>query len=172
MNLSILELNDELIEKYDVEDFLFHMIKISYKLDYVPEYHYDVVDLYKYYINPKKSTFFITINRDTNKLVATAAIREYDKDYHIKNKHYNHEDTASIYRVFVDPDYRRYKIATKMIEKIEKFCLEKGYKEIYLHTQKNSCGALPFWLKNHYKITQEMSNELGTIHMEKSLCSK
>ena len=51
MNLSILELNDELIEKYDVEAFLFHMIKISYKLDYVPEYHYDVVDLNKYYIN-------------------------------------------------------------------------------------------------------------------------
>ena len=172
MNMDILELNDELIEKYNVEDFLFKMIKISYQMNYVPEYHYDIMDLDKYYINPKKSTFFITIDRDTNRLVATAAIRGYDKDYHIRNKHYTHENTASIYRVFVDPEYRRCKIATKMIEKIENLCLEEGYKEIYLHTQKDSCGALPFWLKNQYVITQKVPNELGTVHMEKTLCSK
>ncbi|OED29933.1 GNAT family N-acetyltransferase [Methanosphaera sp. WGK6] len=172
MNIEIRELNRELIDKYNVKEFLFYMIKMCYKMDYVPEYHYDIINLEEYYIKPKKNTFYLSIDKNTNTLIGTSAIRAYDKDYHIKNRNYTKETTASIYRVFVNPKYRRCKIATRMLEKIENFCIKENYNEIYLHTQKDSCGALPFWLNNNYIITENTHNQLGTIHMEKNICSK
>ena len=45
MNLEIIELKTEHLSEYQVEDFIFKMIKESYGLDYVPEYHFDVIDL-------------------------------------------------------------------------------------------------------------------------------
>ncbi|RAP48299.1 MAG: GNAT family N-acetyltransferase [Methanosphaera sp. rholeuAM6] len=171
MHIQIMELKPELIEKYQVKDFLFTMIKSSYGLDYVPEFHYDVMNLEKYYLNPERSNFFIAVDKDKDLLVGTSAIRGYDKDYHIENKNYTLEKTASIYRMFVEEDYRRCKIASKLLKNIESFCREKDYTEIYLHTQKNSTGALPFWLKNNYQITKDMHNEWHTVHMEKILTS-
>lgn len=171
MNIQVMQLNPELMEKYHVKDFLFSMIKSCYGLDYVPEYHYDVMNLEQYYINPERSNFFIAVDKEKGKLVGTSAIRGYDKDYHIKNKQYNIKKTASIYRMFVDKNYRRCKIASNLLSKIEHFCQEKKYSEIYLHTQRYSCGALPFWLKNNYKITEDLHNERGTIHMEKIITS-
>lgn len=172
MDIQVIQLQPELIDKYNVKDFLFSMIKSCYGLDYVPEFHYDIMDIDKYYLTPKRSNFYIAVDKEKGKLVGTSAIRGYDKDYHIKNKHYTVEKTASIYRMFVDESYRRCKIASHLLFNIERFCREKKYSEIYLHTQKYSCGALPFWLKNNYKITQEVSNERGTIHMEKIITSE
>ncbi|MBE6494059.1 MAG: GNAT family N-acetyltransferase [Methanosphaera stadtmanae] len=166
MNIQILELNETLQEKYEVKKFIFKMIKESYGLDYVPKYHYDVIGLEEYYIKPKNSNFYIAIN-ENDKLVATAAVRGYDRDYHIKNRNYNKISTASIYRLFVDPEYRHNKIAMRMIKNIENFCKKQDYNEIYLHTQKNSYGALPFWIKQGYIIVDDTHNEMGTIHMEK-----
>ncbi len=171
MDIRVMQLKPELIEKYKVKDFLFSMIKSCYGLDYVPEFHYDVVNLEKYYIHPERSNFYIAVDEEKGKLVGTSAIRGYDKDYHIKNKHYDINKTASIYRMFVDEEYRRCKIASKLLSNIENFCKEKNYSEIYLHTQRYSCGALPFWLKNNYQITEDLHNERGTIHMEKIITS-
>ena len=171
MNIRIIELQPELLEKYHVKDFLFQMIKSSYGLDYVPEFHYDVMNIEKYYLIPERSNFFIAVDEDKDRLVGTSAIRGYDKDYHIENRDYNIDKTASIYRMFVDEDYRRSKIASRLLLNIESFCREKNYSEIYLHTQKYSTGALPFWLKNNYKITKDLRNERGTVHMEKILIS-
>ncbi|MBR0472512.1 MAG: GNAT family N-acetyltransferase [Methanosphaera sp.] len=171
MNIQVMQLQPELIKKYNVIDFLFSMIKTCYGLDYVPEYHYDVMNIEQYYLTPERSNFYIAVDKDKGKLVGTSAIRGYDKDYHIKNKNYTIDKTASIYRMFVDEKYRRCKIASNLLYSIETFCREKKYSEIYLHTQKHSCGALPFWLKNNYIITEDVHNKRGTIHMEKIITS-
>ena len=172
MNIKIQELQKNQIKKYDVKNFLFRMIKTCYGIDYIPKYHYDIINLEHYYLNPTTSTFLIAIDTDKNTLIGTSAIRAYDKNYKLINKHYTKETTASIYRVFVEPKYRRCKIASQMIKKIENFCQIHGYQEIYLHTQEKSHGALPFWLNNNYEIILNSHDELGTIHMEKYLYSK
>lgn len=169
MKIEIMELKKEHLEEYNVENFLFKMVKESYNLDYVPEYHYDITDLYKYYIKPLKNNFYITIDKNQDKIIGTSGIRGYDKTYNIKNRIYNENSTASLYRLFVDKNYRHNKIATKMLQKIETFCEKSGYHEIYLHTQKDSYGALPFWLNQNYNIIEKTFDELGTIHMEKIL---
>lgn len=167
MNIKISQITKEDIKKYEIKKFLFHMIKTCYNSDYVPEYHYDIIDLEKYYINPEKSNFFIAVDTDKDEVIGTSAIRNYDKDYEIKGHTYSKEDTASIYRVFVNSNYRHSKIGTKLVEKIEEFCESVNYNKIYLHTQKDSYGALAFWKHNNYEITCNTHDELGTIHMEK-----
>ena len=169
MNIEIMELNEEQLIKYPIEEFLFKMIKESYGLDYVPEYHFDVKNINKYYITPEKNSFFIAIDTDLDKVIGTSAIRGYDRKDQIKNRNYTLENTASIYRLFVDKEYRHNKIATNLIQKIEEFCKEKDYNEIYLHTQKGSYGALPFWLSQEYIIVDDTNDEMGTVHMEKPL---
>lgn len=167
MDVEIIELKKEHLKEYDVENFLFKMIKESYNLDYVPEYHYDIKDLYHYYIKPLNNNFYITIDVNTNDIIGSSGIRGYDKKYEIKDRAYNKDCTASLYRVFVDKKYRHNKIATKMIQKVENFCQNKGYNEIYLHTQQDSYGALPFWLNQNYNIVEKTHDSMGTIHMEK-----
>ncbi len=169
MNIKIIELDENKLSKYNVEKFIFKMIKESYGLDYVPEYHFDVKDLKNYYINPQRNNMLIAIDEDNDQLIATAAIRGYDRSYSIKNRNYNLNSTASIYRLFVKKEYRHNKIATKLIRELESFCMEKEYNEIYLHTQKDSYGALYFWLHQKYEIVDDTHDSMGTIHMEKIL---
>ena len=168
LNIVINELSENNFEQYNIEEFLFKMIKECYNLDYVPEYHKDIKNLKEYYIQPKKSSFFLAIDSDNDKLIGTCGIRGYDKNYEIKDRRYNPTDTASIWRLFVDFDYRHNGIATKLLEEIEQFSKD-NYKEIYLHTQKDSYGALPFWLNRGYEIVEETDDEYGTIHLEKKL---
>lgn len=169
MNIEIMELESSLIKQYHVENFIFKMIKENYGLDYVPEYHYDVKNLYEYYIKPLKNNFYISIDKNKDKIIGTSGIRSYDKDYKIGNRTYTKDTTASLYRIFVEKEYRHKKIASKMLEKIEDFCKDSGYDEIYLHTQKDSYGALAFWLNKKYEIVLNTNNNLGTVHMEKIL---
>lgn len=167
MDINIIELKEEHLEQYKVEEFLFRLIKESFGLDYVPEFHYDVKGLKEYYIIPSKNNFYIAIKDD--KIIGSAGIREYDKNYNIKGKTYDKDKTASLYRIYVDSEHRHNGIATQMIKKIEEFCKKQKYHEIYLHTQKDSYGALDFWLSQNYQITEETNDEYGTIHMEKTL---
>lgn len=168
LNIEIYELTENNLNEYNIEEFLLKMIKTCYNLDYVPEYHKDVKNLYEYYVQPEKNDFFFAIDSDNDKIVGTCGIRGYDKDYNIKDRNYNETDTASIWRLLVEPDYRHNGIATKLLDKIENFC-NNNYKEIYLHTQKDSYGALPFWLNREYEIVEETNDEYGTIHLEKIL---
>ena len=82
------------------------MIKESYGLDYVPEYHYDIIDLSKYYLKPQKNNFYIAIDTETDKIIGTSGIRSYDRNNPIKNRNYSKDTTASIYRVFVEKKRR------------------------------------------------------------------
>lgn len=169
MNIKITEITPEYIEKYNIKEFLFNMIKTCYGFDYIPQYHYDIVNMEEYYINPEKNNFYMAIDTNNDQLIGTSAIRGYDQKYNIRGKNYSKENTASIYRVFVSSKYRHCKIGSKLVNTVEKFCKETQYNTIYLHTQKDSYGALPFWKHNNYKITHNTHDSMGTIHMEKVL---
>lgn len=172
MNIKIKELTPQLNKKYNIQEYLFHMIKDSYGLEYTPEYHYDIKNIEQYYIRPERNNFYIAIDTDKDQIAGTAAIRSYDKNYNIKNRTYTPENTASLYRIFTTPEYRHKKIATRLVKTIEEFTYRTGYNEIYLHTQEDSYGALAFWLHNKYNITEKTNDNLQTIHMEKIIAGK
>lgn len=85
---------------------------------------------------------------------------------------YSKNTTASIWRLFVDENYRRCGIASKLFQLVENFAYENQYKEIYLHTHKTLPEAIDFCKKMGFKITIDTNNELQTVHMDKRIINQ
>lgn len=152
-----------------VKKFLFNIIKNDFGYGYVPEYHKDILDMKKFYMDPEKNTFFVAVDKKMGKIIGTAGIRAYDLDFKSLSGRYNFETTASFCRVFVDKNWRRNGIATALVQSAEDFCTRNGYSKVYLHTQKTVDGSLDFWLSRGYKVVLDTENKIGTVHMEKEI---
>ncbi|OWT32574.1 hypothetical protein BGI41_06975 [Methanobrevibacter sp. 87.7] len=163
MYVKTLDNNPILIKK--TQEFLFKMIQDEFHLNYVPQYHYDIINLYETYIKPQRNNFYIVI--DNNEIIASLGIRAYDKDFEEFKEYYSKEKTASLWRVFVKKEYRRNKIASNLVKISEEFSKKNNYSKIYLHTQKNVKGSLEFWLNQGFNITLNTRGALQTVHMEK-----
>ncbi|WP_297979900.1 GNAT family N-acetyltransferase [uncultured Methanobrevibacter sp.] len=171
MSFLIKEISDDDETKIKIRNFLFSQIRSEYGYGYVPSYHKDIIDLNKYYIDSSKNNLFF-IENDYNKIIATIAVRPYDKDFAKFKNLYNKESTASIWRLFVDKPYRRCGFASKLYNIVERFCCENDFKEIYLHTHKNLEAGFHFWKKQGFQVTWDTNNNLQTVHMIKNLNSK
>ena len=167
MNFTIRELSDNPLEIEAAKDFLYGQIKKVYDIGPTPEFHYDIEGIEEYYILPPNNTFFVAYDED--KMVATAAIRAYDRDYKFFRGIYTKEDTASIWRLMVDEDYRRHGLARRLVNEMEDFAREKGYARIYLHTHRYLDAAMAFWKSLGYEITVEEDDYDETNHMVKNL---
>ncbi|WP_298501533.1 GNAT family N-acetyltransferase [uncultured Methanobrevibacter sp.] len=168
MNIVIKQLSNDSNQICDVQEFLFNMIKNEFGYGYVPQWHQDIVNMEKYYINPKRNGFFVAYD-DTGKIRATIGLRAYDKDFQEFKNSYSDKTTSSIWRLFVDTRCRRCGLASKMFNIAENFANEKDYNEIYLHTHKNLDGALSFWKKMGFVVVLDTANDLQTVHMEKRI---
>lgn len=167
MNIEIRQIREDNAEIDAAKDFLFTQIDKEYHICPTPKFHYDIFDLEEYYISPDKSNFFVAV--DGERIVATAAIRPYDKDYEFFKGIYSNEDTASIWRLMVDKQYRRNGLARILVEEMEKYAREVGYDRIYLHSHRYLEAAIPFWKSCGYAITVEEDDYDETSHMIKNL---
>ncbi len=167
MNIIIREIKDDDFEILAVKNFLYDQIRKEYGIGPMPEFHYDIEGLKKYYILPKRNTLFVAL--DDNNIVATAAVRGYDKDYEFFKDIYSKDDTASVWRLMVDNEYRRNGLARVLIESIENFARKERYKRIYLNTHRYLEAAIPFWKSLGYEITVEEDDYDETTHMIKNL---
>ena len=156
MNVTIKPLSNNSKEIKCVREFLFKMIKKEYGFDYVPEWHRDIVRLDEYYINPKRSNFFVAYN-ETGEIIATIGVRAYDKDFPKFRQLYSKDITSSIWRLFVDRGCRRCGLASKMFSIAENFVNEVGY------------GAFEFWSKMGFVVVWDSNDELETVHMDKKI---
>ncbi len=152
----------------NVQNFLFNQIKKEFGYDYVPEWHQDIVNMEKYYINPKRNNFFIAYNENCE-IIATIGIRSYDKNFPQFRGQFSNDITSSIWRLFVDEKYRRCGLASKMFSVAESFANECDYEDIYLHTHKTLPGAIKFWTKMGFIIILDSNDELETVHMDKKI---
>lgn len=167
MNFTIKELSNNPLEIEAAKEFLYGQIKKVYDIGPTPEFHYDIEGIEEYYILPSRNTFLVAYDGD--KIVATGAIRAYDRDYEFFRGIYSEEDTASIWRLMVDEDYRRHGLARKLVNSMEEFAKEKGYVRIYLHTHRYLEAAMAFWKSLGYEITVEEEDYDETNHMVKVL---
>ena len=167
MNINIREAENDDCEISAVKEFLYGQIKEVYGIGPTPEFHYDIERIKEYYILPKRNNLFVAYCGD--KIVATAAIREYDKDYELFRGIYSKEDTASIWRLMVDEDYRRHGLARKLVGMMEDFAKKEDYSRIYLHTHRYLDAALNFWNELGYDVTIEEDDYDETNHMVKIL---
>lgn len=167
MEFVIKEISDDDNLISDVKTFLYDQIKKVYGIGPNMKFHYDIERIGEYYIYPQHNTFFIAYLDD--KIVATAGVRGYDKDYDFFKGKYSKDNTASIWRLMVDEDFQRRGIARKLVEAIEDFCRGEGYLRIYLHTHRYLESALSFWGALGYEITLEEDDYDETTHMVKNL---
>ena len=167
MNFTIKELKDNPSDIEDAKKFLYDQIRKVYDIGPTPEFHYDIEGIREYYILPPNNTFFVAYDGD--RIVATAAIRAYDKDYELFRGIYTKENTASIWRLMVDEDYRRHGIARRLVNLMEGFAREHGYVRIYLNTHRYLEAAMAFWESLGYEITVEEDDYDETNHMIKNL---
>ena len=167
MNICIREISNNFDEIRDAKSFLYNQIKEVYDIGPTPEFHYDIEGLEEYYILPERNNFFVALVED--KIVATAAIRAYDRDYEFFRGVYTEDDTASIWRLMVDKDYRRHGIARKLVARMEEFAKKEGYDRIYLHTHRYLEAAPAFWKSLGYEITVQEDDYDETNHMIKNL---
>lgn len=168
MEFFIHKLSDNKSIQEKIKEFLFSQIKSEYGYGYVPEYHEDIINMENFYLNSCNSELFYIMD-DENKIIATIAIRPYDKNFKEFNGIYDSKSTASIWRLFVDPKFRRHGLATKLFNIVEDFCYVNNYNEIYLHTHKNLKGGFSFWQAMDFEITLDTNNELQTVHMVKNI---
>lgn len=167
MKYVIKEVSNDNIEIKEVQEFLYGQIKNEYGIGPTPEFHYDIDGIKDYYLLPKSNNFFMACVGE--KIVATAAIRAYDKDYEFFKDEYSKDTTASIWRLMVDKDYRRYGIARNLVGVMEEFAKKEGYDKIYLHTHRYLDAAIPFWKSLDYTITLEEDDYDETTHMIKDI---
>lgn len=167
MDFTIKELQNDHEAIESAKDFLYGQIRKVYDIGPTPEFHYDIEAIDEYYILPSSNAFFVAYEGD--KIVATAAIRAYDRDYEFFRGIYSKEDTASIWRLMVDEEYQRHGIARRLVNTMEEFAVKKGYVRIYLHTHRYLDAALSFWKSMGYELTVEEDDYDETNHMEKIL---
>lgn len=167
MNICIREINNNSDEISAVKEFLYGQIKDVYGIGPTPEFHYDIEGLEEYYILPEKNNLFLAFDGDN--IVATGAVRAYDKDYAFLKDCCFRQGTASIWRLMVDKKYRRNGIARLLVEKLEVFAKNEGYNNIYLHSHRYLDAAMPFWKSLGYEVIFEEDDYDETSHMIKNL---
>lgn len=167
MDIVIREVKNDAVEIENVTAFLYDQIKKTYGIGPTPKFHYDIESMDEYYILPERNNMYIAL--DGEKVIATGAIRAYDVDYEILRGMYSQKDTASIWRLMVDENYRRMGIARRLVKAMEEFARDKDYEKIYLHTHRYLESGLPFWKSAGFEITIEEDDYDETTHMVKNL---
>ena len=167
MDIEIREIQNDADEIEAVQKFLYEQIRLVYDIGPTPKFHYDIEGLDEYYVLPKRNCFFAAYDGD--KIVATAGIRAYDRDFEFFRVQYTQDNTASIWRLMVDEDYRRQGLARRLVNLIEEFAREHGYVRIYLNTHRYLDSAMVFWESLGYEITVEEDDYDETNHMVKNL---
>ncbi|WP_162606274.1 GNAT family N-acetyltransferase [Jiangella asiatica] len=117
---------------------------------YRPDIHWDLERLEETYIKQSRYCLVVAIDQATGAVAGTSAVRPGGpwSPPHPEwlAARYHPERTAQLFRVYIDPDYRRHGLARALVNNARDFVAnEGGYDVIYLHTDPRSPGAEPFW---------------------------
>ncbi|GKT59641.1 acetyltransferase [Colletotrichum tofieldiae] len=103
------------------------------------------------------------------KLVATVGYQHYD--YRFSNLDLETEGVVEVVRLYVDPDWRRGGLASKMFAALVQIAKEAGFKQLYLHTHPFLPGAIKFWERQGFALLRVDADDpvWQTTHMSRSL---
>ena len=161
------------IQKEDiqvVQAFLMHQLKTLFFQDKQGAITDDVWGLEKMYLQPERNNLWVVFDQD-GKVVGTGAICTYNDRIECMKGRYHLPEIAEIGRCYVDETIRRQGIGSEIMAAMVKFCQEKEYKKMYLHTHHFLPGGFNFWQKQGFEILIDDGHDGGyeTIHMEKIL---
>ncbi|KAF5605622.1 GNAT family acetyltransferase [Fusarium pseudocircinatum] len=125
------------------------------------------VDIFKdrYLDHPQGA--FLTAYSD-GRLVATIGYAAYDERF----SHFSleTENVVEILRLYVEPEWRRAGLASKLFETLVETARQSGVEQLYLHTHPFLPNAIDFWKgKGFSVITVDEDPVWQTTHMKRSL---
>lgn len=127
----------------------------------------DLLNFHKVYINHPKG-FFLQARDEQDNLIGVIGMMEYDHRFPYLD--YSQYTTVEVARLFVEPAYRRKKIAQLLVDELKKVAIGKGINMLYLHTHPFLTGAFEFWQKQEfYLIKDAEEGGFSTLHMEHPL---
>lgn len=173
MQPNIKHVTNSKISSKQVRAFCLKIIKEVYGYDYRADWHADLDNLLikdNEYSQKQNGAFFVAL--DNKKIVGTIGIKSLVSKPALLQKFPHYGDgkkVGSMWRAYVDKDYRGKGIGRKLVELAEKFAKKTGYPKIYLHTSMSNPDALAFWQKQGYQIIKKENDPDQTIHMEKQI---
>lgn len=105
------------------------------------------------------------IARDEDEIVAAVGYLPYD--HRFAQLDYASSRVVEVVRLFVLPDYRRSGLATTICDALKGCAQEQGVDVLYLHTHPFLPGAIGFWERQGFCVTDVEDDPVWqTTHME------
>ncbi|KAK1978474.1 acetyltransferase [Colletotrichum cereale] len=108
------------------------------------------------------------VARSGGKLVATVGYQDYDHRHQLGLET---EGIVEVVRLYVDPDWRRGRLASKMVATLVETAEEAGIRQLYLHTHQFLPGAIQFWTRQGFTLLRVDVDDKAwqTTHMIRTL---
>ncbi|MCQ9422247.1 GNAT family N-acetyltransferase [Pseudomonas sp. LJDD11] len=126
----------------------------------------DLAGFEQVYLNGPDGHFLIA--RAAGQIVAAIGYLPYDQRF--AQLDYQGRRTVEIVRLFVEPAFRSAGLAGRLFRALSEHAQRQGVEVLYLHTHPFLPGAIAFWEKHGFTITDVEDDPLWhTTHMEKAL---
>ncbi|MBV8327771.1 GNAT family N-acetyltransferase [Chryseobacterium sp.] len=124
----------------------------------------DLVNFEQNYLQASTGAFLQARTRE-GKLIGVIGMMPYD--YRFPHLNIDDSTTVEVARLFVNPDYRRAGIATRLFQELVKTAKQKNIQRLYLHTHPFLKGAYDYWLKQDFILLKSCYEaSYPTLHME------
>ena len=160
------------IQEKDINQVIKFMMRIRKEVfpmlsqDHLP---FDLLHFNQYYLQKENAAVYAAFFDDST-LLGTIGICPYDGRFEQLQKYYNQIPTAEIVKCYIDPNYRRLGIGTKLFNEAIRFCCDVGFQKLYLHTHPFLPGAIPFWKARGFEERVAEDDPIWkTLHMDMKL---
>ncbi|OCA76422.1 histone acetyltransferase [Chryseobacterium artocarpi] len=161
------EITISMVEDYHVFEVLPYVMEFRRQLYplldplIVPK---DLVNFEQNYIHAPTGAFLQARTTDDT-LIGVIGMMPFD--YRFPHLDIDEKTTVEVARLFVNPEYRRTGIATRLFQELLKTARQKNIKRLYLHTHPFLQGAYDYWLKQEFKLLKSCyEGTYPTLHME------
>lgn len=114
--------------------------------------------------------FLVARDISSKEMIASIGIVPYD--HRFPQLQYQDVRTVEVVRLFVQPEYRRSGLGTRLFEELKRKAEEEGVRRLYLHTHWFLPRAVEFWEGKGFQVVHIEEDEVWrTVHMEMMLGS-
>ncbi|PYD87141.1 GNAT family N-acetyltransferase [Pseudomonas syringae pv. pisi] len=125
----------------------------------------DLAGFEQVYLNGEDGKFLIA--RSEGQIIAAVGYLPYD--HRFPQFDYRGRRTVEIVRLFVTPEFRGDGLASRLCQALWVHAEAGGIEVLYLHTHPFLPGAIRFWEKQGFAVTDVESDPVwNTTHMERS----
>lgn len=152
-----------------VMDFIIRLRKELFPMLSQEDVPKDLVCFEEYYHNQDDAALFAAFLLN-GYVVGTIGVLPYDGRFNQLQQFYGNTSMAEIVKCYVDFNYRRLGIGTRLYKTALDFSRSAGYEDLYLHTHPFLPGAIPFWKAKGFRSRIVEDDPIwNTIHMDKKL---